>query len=205
MSVWAIGLILSVAGIFVIVLRRLPAAVKDAQASLPSVPTVPVEVKTRAPKPTPPPVVPKSRPKVFPSFGKKKAVQSDVQSAKPEVLADLATEVLMTRGEEQFQAKSYNDARLTYEELLRRKEDPKWYNRLGVIDLELERFHEARDAFRAALRFGDDVASRHANLGLAEFALGHRLTAIRYLRTAVALAPNHRRYQELLESIESSK
>ena len=204
MSIWAIGLILSVAGIFVILLRRLPAAVKDVQVTLPVTQAVQSVEKVNKHKDTLP-ATSKPKTRVFPSFGKKKVVAVPNQPAKPEVLADLATEALVVRGEDKFQAKLYDDARLVYEELLRRQEDPKWYNRLGVIDLELERFHEARDAFRAALRFGDEVASRHANLGLAEFALGHRLTAIRYLRTAVALAPNGRRYQELLASIESSK
>lgn len=208
MSVWAIGLIVCLAGIIVILIRRLPGAIKEVQnqdeggVEHPVIIAQPVK-SVKKEFVSKPKVSSQSRPSFFAAFTK--PTVKAVVKPRNEKIEALDDEVLITRGDRAFQAKEYETARGMYEELLRREEDPKWFNRLGVINLELEQFHDAREAFRSALRFGDNVASRHANLAMAEFALGHRLTAVRYLRKAVALSPNNKRYEQLLASMEASE
>ena len=193
MVAWAILLIISVAGIFVILLRRLPVAMKVAiddlrraavdvppvRHSVPTAPSLPEKSLTDIP--TVSLVVPVS---TVPRLG-----SGDIPA-------------LEAQAEEAFRERDFTAARSIYETLLTLdNRQPKWYNRLGIICLELEEFRAARDAFRQALNFDVRVASRHVNLAMAELALGHRVTALSHLRKAIALAPNVKRYHDLLEEM----
>lgn len=199
MSGWEIALLVSVAGIFILVVRRLPQALNDLRDNEPLAPFTPqVDAETdfsvgdeavvSSPKPT----------------------KTKGRKSREEVVSLPSDEALVVISDDEaefaYRAHDYPTAALMYESLL--KENPTkapYYTRLGQIYLELERFHDARDIFRTALKFGDQVASRHANIAMAEYGLGHRLTAVRYMRRAVALAPANQNYLELLETFENDR
>jgi tetratricopeptide (TPR) repeat protein len=65
------------------------------------------------------------------------------------------------------------------------------YNLIGVTRLREDRYDEAADAFRDALKRRPDSADANRNLGTALAATGHAPEAITYLRRAVQLAPNN--------------
>ncbi len=211
---WELGLVGSVIGILVILVRRLPSSLSSLNAaSSPQAKEPKVRrgaLKDYQPKPVNDPSKIGSHDQLPQET---ENVTLSVNEALPRTQAAVeSAEVpfLKTRGsdkeaEDAFRAGEFALAAQIYEYLLAGHHDnPKFYNRLGIIYLELERFHDARDAFRTALKFGDQIASRHANLAMAEFALGHRLTAVRHIKRAMALAPNSKRYQELLEAFEDN-
>lgn len=196
---WEALLLVSIAGIFIVLLRRLPAAIREARDDLPTASQPPQVSPTMRAKPAP--------------ASNKKSTESDstsqiaVVSPAPPIVEQPADEIYTAQqADGLYKAGDYSAASLAYESLLNK--DPgneHYYQRLGMMYLQLERFHEARDIFRTSLKFGDQVASRHAHLAMAEFALGHRLTAIRYIKRAIALAPNMKKYQELLTTFEDDR
>ena len=65
------------------------------------------------------------------------------------------------------------------------------YNLIGVTRLREDRYDEAADAFREALKRRADSVDANRNLGTALAATGRALEAITYLRRAVQLAPDN--------------
>lgn len=189
---WETLLIISIAGIFAILLRRLPSAIRETRAEDVLVDSA---QKTLAREPV-----------------QDQPVIEEIKEEEPEPLVlSSAThqtddDVSAQEADQLYQAKDYAQAVHAYEQLVANDpSNPQYYHRLGVIYLELERFHDAREVLRTALKFGDQVASRHANLAMAEYALGHRLTAVRYIKRAIALAPDVKKYQVLLETFENER
>lgn len=78
--------------------------------------------------------------------------------------------------------------------------NPKIYSRLGVIYLQQKNYTDARDAFLAALKVDDKVASRHYNLALAYLNLSTLEKAKVSTRKAIDLDDNPK-YQKLLEKL----
>lgn len=215
---WELLLIISVAGVFVILVRKIP-AVREKVRSLEHDSVEPRRI-THRPKTTdqPRPRPPEGEEKSARTIGLTKA-PARVESVPTRTLekADLPKGAMVSdvilpdvvsveAADTAFKSHRFEEAKQMYQILLREEGDhPKYYNRLGILALELGDLHEARDAFRRALKFGEHIASRHANLAMAEYALGHRLTAVQHLKKALALAPNTKKYEDMLEEIESGK
>ena len=189
---WEILLIISLAGIIIILVRRLPLAINQVRN-----------------EPHPPPLVAVERPRQ-----KNKVADSLVAASEPPVSPSISIAVTpkqketatIESAEAAYKIGDFERAVLMYEELVRgQADDLKLRNRLCLTYLELERFNEARDQFRVAVKEGTDVASHHANLAMAEYGLGHHLTAIRHLKRAIALNPEIKNYQNLLATIEEER
>lgn len=239
MSVWAGLLIAAVAGMFAILVRRLPSAVRDVQgelnhpdeASAKSYSAQPVAKRRTLPKldfsrlvflakamfaqrPRRKPVLSPvdSQPRITETIAVDPLPSVEVEPPHEDVIepqkkrAERPTHITEGAAEAAYQERNFEEAALIYEALIRQQpQNEAFYARLGLIYLELERFHDARDVFRTDLKFGDQVASRHFNLAMAEYGLGHRLTAVRYLKRAIALAPSNRKYHKLLDTFESER
>lgn len=217
--IWELLLIISVAGIFIILVRKLPSARQKfrefeehqpPQSSSLKTVSLPAPTPKRIPNSKQGPLLKASQAspvKQNPPARKVNEGLSEFQdktgATAPVKLPDVVSE---EAADGAFRAGRYLEAKQMYHILLREEGDrPKYHNRLGILSLELGEVHEARDAFRRALKFGEHIASRHANLAMAEYALGHRLTAVQHLKKAMALAPNRKQYEDLLDQIESGK
>lgn len=80
--------------------------------------------------------------------------------------------------------------------------NPKLYNRLGIIYLQQKNFADARDAFLAGLKYDDRIAGRHYNLAQAYLGLGREEKAKVALKKALELDPNNAKYTKTLASLE---
>jgi tetratricopeptide (TPR) repeat protein len=203
MYIWEILFIVSLAGMVIILVRRLPQAVATArqEAETPSeqVPDLKsarlVETETKVSEAEKPVAV-------------EEPVQSKTAKANPAPPKQKVTEYAReAQADKTFKAGDFVGAAEIYEELLREDAlNMKLRNRLGLTYLELEQFHAARELFRTVLKEGGEgIANHHANLAMAEYGLGHHLTAIRHLKRAIAMAPNTKSYQDLLATIESER
>lgn len=79
--------------------------------------------------------------------------------------------------------------------------NPKLYNRLGIIYLQQKNYADARDSFLVTLKFDDRIASRHYNLGLVYIGLGNNEKAKVSLKRAIELDPTKEKYQNTLKEI----
>jgi tetratricopeptide (TPR) repeat protein len=79
--------------------------------------------------------------------------------------------------------------------------NPKIYSHLGTIYLQQKSFTDARDAFLAALKIDDSVASRHYNLGLAYIGLKTNEKAKVSLKKALQLDPQNKKYEDILVDV----
>lgn len=235
MSIWAGLLLLAVAGMIVLLVRRLPAAVSDVRGGAPSPPPPAagpqpgeplrwpqidvwfkrlsqhwVATRSRPSRPVSPHL-----PAIDPLPKIEEPITDEILSeeklpaaANQSIAKPVERPLLVTEGaaEAAYQEHQFAEAAVIYENLIRQQpQNEHLYARLGLVYLELERFHDARDVFRTDLKFGDQVAVRHFHLAMAEYGLGHRMTAVRYLKRAIALAPTNRKYHKLLETFESER
>lgn len=193
MLIWELLLIISVAGMVVILARRIPQAVETARAEhtsgtdmvAPSLETLPKSVDMQ------------TEPAM--TVTETKELGEDVPSVDGPAISE-------ADAERSFKASQFEQAAEAFAGLVESDlTNQGWRNRLGMAYLELERFHEARDEFRMLVKAAPDSASHSAHLAMAEYGLGHYLTAIRHLKRAIALAPNTRKYQDLLETIEAER
>ncbi|MBI4175257.1 hypothetical protein HY523_01420 [Candidatus Berkelbacteria bacterium] len=205
MMTWALLLIVSVAGMFVLLVRRLPSALKEVKGASVTDETTP-KVAMSAPTGRQRAMKLQSEDHTVTPVIQVEPIPRELSASsgeKPVRHGPSDVAFLEERAEAAFRDRDFGQAKTMYETLVGiDNRQPKWYNRLGIVCLELEEFRAARDAFRQALNFDQKVASRHVNLAMAEFALGHRVTAISHLRKAIALAPHVKRYHDLLEEME---
>jgi len=82
-------------------------------------------------------------------------------------------------------------------------DNPKIYNRLGIIYLQQKNFADARDAFLAGLKLDDKHASRNFNLALAYIGLGTTEKAKVAVKRAIELDPTNKKYQQSLTDLET--
>ncbi|MBI3495051.1 tetratricopeptide repeat protein [Candidatus Berkelbacteria bacterium] len=79
-----------------------------------------------------------------------------------------SVEDMLASAEDAFVKKDYLTAEPLYLKVATARPDiARVYNRLGIIYLEKKNYKDARDAFLTVLKFDDQMASRHFNLGLA--------------------------------------
>lgn len=81
--------------------------------------------------------------------------------------------------------------------------NPKIYNRLGIIYLQQKNFADARDAFLAGLKLDDRHASRNFNLALAYIGLGTTEKAKVAIKRALELDPTNKKYKQSLTELET--
>ncbi|TSC93192.1 MAG: response regulator receiver protein [Candidatus Berkelbacteria bacterium Licking1014_7] len=75
------------------------------------------------------------------------------------------------------------------------------FNRLGVVYLKQKNFADARDSFLQALKIDDTQASRHYNLAMAYLGMGTREKARVCFKKAIEIDPGREKYQKALEKI----
>lgn len=84
-------------------------------------------------------------------------------------------------------------------------QNPKIYNRLGIIYLEQKNYRDAKDAFLEVLKFDDKKASRHINYGLACLNLRNYKEAIDSFEKAVKLEPKNQKYKAILKEAKAKQ
>ena len=101
-----------------------------------------------------------------------------------------------------YAQKSYEKAEHMYLQLAKKDpRNPKLYNRLGVLFLELQNYIDARDAFKAALAIDDSRASRHYNYSMACYHLGQYREAQDAMIQALKRDPKNPKYLEYADQI----
>ncbi len=76
---------------------------------------------------------------------------------------------LEARGDELRAEKSYLDALDYYRAALAKKSDPKIYNKMGIVELQMQRFRESQKSFERAIRSDGHFADAYNNLGAVHY------------------------------------
>lgn len=114
---------------------------------------------------------------------------------------DATLEEILKRAESAFERRDYGHAEKFYLKAAAvNPQNPKIYNRLGIIYLENKNFTDASAAFEQAVKIDPNVALRHANLGIAYLEMKKYTLADNALSKAVTLDPKNKKYQKLLQS-----
>lgn len=199
-----IVIIICVVIIFIILARRLPNIKIDKS----NVANTAVNDLTQKEK------KPISLPKIqFPKFNfgeKKQESQQIVKESKSDFWLDekieLSNKSNFEKGDMYFDKGEYKEAEKYYIKAAAENPDnPKIYNRLGIIYLELKNFRDAKDAFGELLKFDDKKASRQINFGLACLNLKNYDEAISAFEKAIKLDPKNKKYADLLRDAKSKK
>lgn len=194
--IYQILIILSLVGIFVVLMRRLPAStsqnvsfnLSNFKFRLPKIalriPNLP-KIKLTFPK--------LNMPKVgMPALSIRKLERPVIHDEDPLSQADLA-----------FVNKDFDLAEKLYIEAVRRHpKDARIYARLGVIYMHQKNYKDARDALLTSLRFDNKVASRHYNLALVYQALGNNQKALVEVKQALSFEPANEKYEMLRQKLE---
>lgn len=80
--------------------------------------------------------------------------------------------------------------------------DPKIYNRLGVVYLKQKNYADARDSFLRSIRLDDTESARHYNLAMAYLGMGAVEKGKVSLKKALDIEPGKEKYQRALEKIK---
>jgi tetratricopeptide (TPR) repeat protein len=198
-------IIICVIIIFIILARRLPNLKNDKQDSTPS-----SVLKDTLPKDKPAINFPKIQFPKF-NFGEKKIEKPQSESkANSDFWIDekieLSNKSNFEKGDMFFEKGEYKEAEKYYIKAAAETPDnPKIYNRLGIIYLELKNFRDAKDAFGELLKFDDKKASRQINYGLACLNLKNYDEAIDAFEKAIKLDPKNKKYIDLLKDTKSKK
>ncbi|MGI6103298.1 MAG: tetratricopeptide repeat protein [Patescibacteria group bacterium] len=208
-------LFLAILGIFILVLRKLPEALRDGGESSVngSVPqrtreswftgiraaattratSLWQQVSARRPKAEQPPQkLTTAHPAPSPS------------SRPQETL--LSEEALMHEGDVYFvQGKLKEAERAFLRAVAKNPRQPKLYNRLGAIYLKQRNYADALEAFQAARDLDASRASRHYNVALAAWHLGKRPKAKEAINEALRLDGESIKYRDLKRQIDDGK
>jgi len=114
-----------------------------------------------------------------------------------------SVEEMLGKADQAFNSREYDTAERYYLKIAALRPDlPKVYNRLGIIYLERKNYKDARDAFLTTLKFDDQLASRHYNLGMAYLGLGNKRKAEAALKQALSLDAKNARYTQALDKLK---
>ncbi|MBI4022633.1 tetratricopeptide repeat protein [Candidatus Berkelbacteria bacterium] len=186
-------LIAAIGGIFIIIVRRLPDALREAKSAPPrprsngpsllarlqgiwksSAPARPV----RAPAPAP------------------------AELPEPRVSGPTADD-LLAEGDGYLQAGKFREAERAFlRAASKQPKNPKLYNRLGAIYLKQQNYTDALSAFEAARDLDASRASRHYNVALAAWYAGKRPAAKQAIARALELDQSSPKYTELRRQID---
>lgn len=197
-------LIVAILGIFIIIVRRLPEAIKEGRATVvPSLPVSPVTMQPSGPTKTwwsrfwPVTSGAASTPVSAPSVSQ---ATVDTAPSQPQI----TDETLVAEGDTYMEQGKVKEAERSYlRAVAKSPKNPKLYNRLGAIYLKTRNYSDALQAFEAACDLDDTKASRHYNVALAAWQLGKLGTARDAIARAITLDPNAQKYQELKSQIEN--
>ncbi len=176
--------VVCIAGILVILLRKLPTVVKFDF----------LKIKKEADR--------------VKKVENKKAVVSDKNNSKkknsfPFFKKDEEQDELFVKADKLFSKKKYKDAEKILIRLVARDpQNVKFYNRLGVIYMEEENYQDAKDAFYEALKLDSKKASRHYNYAMACAEMSEFRNAIESLKHSIKLDKKNKKYQRSLENLE---
>lgn len=195
-------LIVAILGIFIIIVRKLPDALREGQVG----PTASVNTK---------PTVASSSggmgwlsaltSRMWQGSGKR---PKPVAPAPTVLLAKQADEVitedsLLAEGDGYLEAGKFKEAERAYlGAVAKNPKNPKLYNRLGAIYLKQRNYSDALQAFEAARDLDGSKASRHYNVALAAWQLGNLGKAREAISQAISLDPEAKKYHELKQQIE---
>lgn len=109
----------------------------------------------------------------------------------------------LEQADQMFKNKKYQEAENIYIKLASREpNNPKVYNRLGVLYLEQSNFFDAKEAFRQTLNNDDKKATRWYNYSLACTGLKEYRNAIEALEKAIKLDNKNNKYGEMLKEVK---
>lgn len=204
-------LIAAILGIFFIIVRRLPEALRsetptsDVPAGLPRV--VPRSIQTSKgsgvarwlaglfPKRREPAVTPVSPPPAV--------LVSPAPSNVEQQTTVLSEDTLLAEGDQFLSLGKLKEAERAFlRAVAKNPKNPKLYNRLGAIYLKSRSYSDALETFEAARDLDASKASRHYNVALAAWHLGKRAKAREAIAQAISLDPASQSYQELKSRIE---
>lgn len=196
-------LLLAIIGMFIIVARRLPDAIKESQAAQPpatALPPVPRPAATRPAWRWPwqrqqagIPAVSAPVPAVQPQPG----ISNEEQRQ-----ALLSDESFLREGDDYLKGGKLKEAERAYlRGVAKNPKNPRLYNRLGAIYLKQRNYRDALEAFEAARDFDGSKASRHYNVALAAWQLGNLSKAREAIGKAIVLDPGSAKYAELQEQM----
>lgn len=199
-----IVLLIAIIGIFVIVARRLPDAMREHREeqtekevkevvvtdTTPAVPTRRWFWQKAAPSQT-------SSPEQLPS-----TQQEPTNEAQRQKL--LSDDALLKEGDGYLKVGKLKEAERAYlRGVAKNPKNPRLYNRLGAIYLKQRNYRDALEAFEAARDFDDSKASRHYNVALASWQLGNLSKARDAIKRAISLDPQSTKYGELQQQMEN--
>ncbi len=197
-------LILSLAIIFIILLRKLPEVKLDSDSSIMS--TVPTTA-------TVPPVVtsvPASGGRIIElwkkaeaEFEKKNLSKAEKLYLKIAALDPKNPKIYGKLGIIYLEQKNYLDAREAFGEAVKRESNNAlWYNNLGLVLYNLKRFSESVEAYKKSLAIDNSKAVRFFNLGLVYEAMGESQKALEAYERAASLEPENVEFQNLIIRIK---
>lgn len=204
-------LLLAIIGIFLIVARRLPEAIREQQQEATAQQNAP------APATASPVMQPQARGWHWPWQRQKGSdqaaavtpteqlptVQPPTNEAQRETL--LSDEAFLREGDDYLKSGKLKEAERAYlRGVAKNPKNPRLYNRLGAIYLKQRNYRDALEAFEAARDFDGSKASRHYNVALAAWQLGNLSKAREAIKQAIALDPQSVKYQELRAQMEQA-
>jgi len=125
-----------------------------------------------------------------PSTAQGQTVPISVLRAAPPAASATADE-LERNGDQLRSAESYLDALDYYRAALTKKPDSApVYNKLGIVELQMERFKQARKDFEKSIKLDPTFPSTYNNLGAVYYGQGDYGAAIKQYKKAIKLEPN---------------
>lgn len=197
-------LIIAIIGIFVLIVRRLPEALREGSGQ----PAQPAPV--RAPKAS-------AGTSWLAKLGERINTKASAPVKSPAATAparatpatsepQITDESLLAEGDAYLEAGKLKEAERAFlRAVAKNPRNPKLYNRLGAIYLRTRNYSDALQAFEAARDLDDTKASRHYNVALAAWQLGNLAKARDAVAKAISLDPNAQKYRDLKGQIENGK
>jgi tetratricopeptide (TPR) repeat protein len=110
---------------------------------------------------------------------------------------------LTARADFLFDHGSFKEAEELYIKIISHDpKNPKLYNRLGVLYLELKNYPDAKAAFTESIKYDSSKASRFYNYALACVELKEFNNAIEALEKAIKLDSKNKKYSQTLKDIK---
>ncbi len=102
-----------------------------------------------------------------------------------------------------LEQKNFLDAKEAFSEAVKREpQNALWYNNLGLALYNLKRFSESIEAYRKSVAIDNTKAIRFFNLGLVYEALGESKKALRVYERAAVIEPDNLEFQNLVLRIK---
>jgi tetratricopeptide (TPR) repeat protein len=139
------------------------------------------------------------------------APQDEVQVSPPQIrradppAVDATVSELEQRGDQLRAEKSYLDALDYYRAALAKKPDAKIYNKMGIVELQMQRFRESQKSFERAIHHDGHFADAYNNLGAVHYEERTYRKAIKLYLKAIELRGDVASYYSNLGAAYFSK